>query len=701
MSNLPKPQEITLTAEQHISDSLSTLLYGHSLIQGGTGMGKSTFVMEYLAQNNQIVMLCPLVSQVEQLQQIYGHDDGYVFIHGTQSISKNEIPAVIRKHLVMTYDQFSKLEPHLSSKAIIVVDEVQKLYSVGTYREKPIQFILEVAKKQKFDRIVFLTATLTSHLFEKLNIQISHYYKFTKTSGYQRSITIINPTAPNPRYWVWDVLKRLKHLREEQSQKVIVIRVNDIEIAKQVKEIYKTEGFNIQLINSKEISNPSCKELLSLERINTEYDAVICTSILDEAINLKNHDDEIDSIHIIGGSAHPEEIVQFIGRLRVANPPVYIHLPMPINNSKINFVSQHEKYVCQNEVTYHEVCAFLNDIKVFLNVERFKGFEEIISTKIDKTKIMNGLTNELINCKGFWSDNTTIGLNIASIVARFYRLDTQQCYSNINYLKQRLLQFLSDAHVTIINNDIPLPQAMEDAFQQSENSLEEQRKDAVIKVRRSLLLTLHKVKTFKEFKKKIDHLPIHESPEFEEDENPTRTEVYAEAMELSERLDNLKDVCMAIKRDHTNKIIQISHDYQSNPIVISVMQQLRTAYQCKEFKKQKHSYDEITQLMNKGLQKIADKKSIMEALKHYPDKYIEITPENSLQFKAGKSILFLQKYCFIHVFNAKKPSSLKKVQFRGLTAFGYGFNEFPVRSKKTMRLNDTRYNARTGQLVEE
>ena len=88
-------------------------------------------------------------------------------------------------------------------------------------------------------------------------------------------------------------------------------------------------------------------------------------------------------------------------------------------------------------------------------------------------------------------------------MARFYRLDTQQCYSNINYLKQRLLQFLSDAHITIINNDTALPQAMEDAFQQSENSLEEQRKDAVIKVRRSLLLTLHKVKTFKEFKKRL------------------------------------------------------------------------------------------------------------------------------------------------------------------------------------------------------
>lgn len=701
MSILPKSQEIVLTEKQRISDSLESLSHGHSLIQGGTGMGKSTFVMKYLAQNHQIIMLCPLVAQVEQLQQIYGDDNAYVFIHGNQAISKNDIPAIIRKHLVMTYDQFAKFEPHLSSKAIIVVDEVQKLYSVGTYREKPIQYILEVVKNQKFDRIVFLTATLTSHLFEKLNIQISQYYKFAQTAQQQRSISIVNPTTFNSRYWVYDVLMRLKKLRKGQCKKVIVIRVNDIEIAKQVKEIYKKEGFNIQLINSKEMSNPDCQELLSLERINTEYDAVICTSILDEAINLKNSDEEIDSIHIVGSSTHPEEIVQFIGRLRVANPPVYIHLPAPINNTKINFFKQHTKYVAQNNKTYHEVNLFLNEIRVFLNAERFTGFEDIVSTKIDKTKIMNGLTNGLIGCKGFWSDNKTIGLNIASLVARFYRLDTQQCYSNINYLKQRLLQFLPDANVTVINNNNPLPQEIEDAFNESEKSLEEQRKDAVIKVRRSLLLTLHKVKTFKEFKKKIDHLPIHESPEFEDDENPIRMEIYEEAMQLSERLDNLKDVCLSIKHDHTDKIIKLSHEYQSNPIVISVMQQLRTAYQRKEFKEQIHSYDEVTQLMNKGLQKVADKKSIMESLKRYPDKYVEVTADNTLQFKAGKSILFLQKYCFIHVFNVKKPYQLKKVQFEGLTAFGYGFNEFSVRTKKTMLLSGNKYNARTGQLVEE
>ncbi|WP_223154307.1 hypothetical protein [Acinetobacter baumannii] len=131
------------------------------------------------------------------------------------------------------------------------------------------------------------------------------------------------------------------------------------------------------------------------------------------------------------------------------------------------------------------------------------------------------------------------------------------------------------------------------------------------------------------------------------------------------------------------------------------MQQLRIAYQRNEFKKKIHSYDEITQLMNKGLQKIADKKSIMESLKRYPDKYVEVTADNTLQFIAGKSILFLSKYCFIRVLNFKKPYQLKKVQFRGLTAFGYGFNEFSVRTKKTMILRDKRYNARTGQLVEE
>lgn len=61
MSILPKSQEIVLTAKQRISDSLNFLSPGHSLIQGGTGIGKSTFVMKYLAQNNQIVMLCPLL----------------------------------------------------------------------------------------------------------------------------------------------------------------------------------------------------------------------------------------------------------------------------------------------------------------------------------------------------------------------------------------------------------------------------------------------------------------------------------------------------------------------------------------------------------------------------------------------------------------------------------------------------------------
>ncbi len=93
--------------------------------------------------------------------------------------------------------------------------------------------------------------------------------------------------------------------------------------------------------------------------------------------------------------------------------------------------------------------------------------------------------------------------------------------------------------------------------------------------------------------------------------------------------------------------------------------------------------------------------ALMESLKRYPDKYVEVTADTTLQFKAGKSILFLQKYCFIHVFNIKKPYQLKKVQFKGLTAFGYGFNEFSVRSKKTMFLKDKRYNARTGQLVEK
>ncbi|WP_163120360.1 DEAD/DEAH box helicase [Acinetobacter pittii] len=696
MSNLPKPIEFHLNSKQFIADEIPTLLRGNTLIVGGTGTGKSSYVLEILSKSKQVILLCPLVAQVKQLEDLY-QSDQFAFIHGKKNIPKNDIRSFIKKHLVMTYDQFSKFAPHLSKDAVIVVDEAQKLYAVGYYREQAIQSILHIIQSQKFDHVLFLTATLTQYLFEKLNIQISHFYSFSKLSNNKRSIRIINPQTVEPLSWIWEVQKRLEKNRKQNVKKVVIARVNDIKLANQVKEMYEQKGFKTQLINREQITSHSCMDLLSLERISTEFDVVICTSILDEAINLKNSNNEIDSVHIIGNNAHPEEIVQFIGRLRTATPPVYIHLPGPIDDYETNCDKLFTKYSKANKSTYLELTAFLHKIELSLDKEKFKGFADLINTKIDKIQIMNGLITDLIECKGFWSDNNIIKLNTASIVARFYRLDIQQCYSNLNYLKYRLLQLLPNGTVKIISSDVVIPEAIKNAFEQSEKTLKDRREEGIPKVIGLLFECLRDLKGFKNFREKIeDSIFDDDSVYYEIQEDTVYKGIFDEAMILSEKLDNLKDVQEALVKNRTNHVIKIAHEYQNNPVVFSVIQQLRQALDRKDFREKTHGYDDITHLMNTALQKIAYSKPILETLRKYLSQYVEVFDDDSILFQDGKSINFLKKYCHVKIFNDKKHYKHKKIKFLNLTAFGYSFYDVSVRQKKFITINNIRYNARTG-----
>jgi hypothetical protein len=62
----------------------------------------------------------------------------------------------------------------LDQKTVVVIDECQKLYSAGNYRQSDLSLLSSV-KNDKYDQTVLLTATLTEPLFEQLGINISHY----------------------------------------------------------------------------------------------------------------------------------------------------------------------------------------------------------------------------------------------------------------------------------------------------------------------------------------------------------------------------------------------------------------------------------------------------------------------------------------------------------------------------------------------
>lgn len=179
MSNLPKKQIKPLKSNQNISDVM-VITNGNTLIRANTGTGKTWYVLNILMRSHHVVFLCPTVGQVKQCEETYGDREDIAFIYGDKRIHKNSIAKLAKQNLVMTFDQFKKYEPELGKDTILVVDECQKLYGVGNFRDHAIQPIINVVKSQKFDCCVFLTATLTESLFEMLGIHISQYYDIQK-----------------------------------------------------------------------------------------------------------------------------------------------------------------------------------------------------------------------------------------------------------------------------------------------------------------------------------------------------------------------------------------------------------------------------------------------------------------------------------------------------------------------------------------
>lgn len=207
MSFLPKKQIKKLQLAQPLADAMAIpqglqqsvlagqahadqipLQNGNTLICAKTGTGKTWWVLNILMHDYHVVFLCPTVGQVKQCEENYGYREDIAFVYGDKKIPKGSIKQLAKQNLVMTYDQYSRFKAELGKDTILAVDECQKLYGAGSYRDKAIQPILKSVKSQKFDRCVFLTATLTEPLYEMLGIHISQYYEIQKEDELSRNI---------------------------------------------------------------------------------------------------------------------------------------------------------------------------------------------------------------------------------------------------------------------------------------------------------------------------------------------------------------------------------------------------------------------------------------------------------------------------------------------------------------------------------
>lgn len=223
MPNFANTTRFNLHEGQMIGDLLTSIEVGTTLLKASTGTGKSTFVMETLMPQERVVMLCPKVSQVQQLEQNY-KDQGTVFCYGELKVSEEELST---NNIVATYDQLAKIKSYIQSDTILVVDEVHQLYCAGGYRGKALNEILDFIEKKHVSKVLLVSATLTMELLDKLPLSLDHIYQFTQVKPVQRQIFLQQHAQQHDLNCVNFIINRVNFMKSTDSEKIIFVRIND------------------------------------------------------------------------------------------------------------------------------------------------------------------------------------------------------------------------------------------------------------------------------------------------------------------------------------------------------------------------------------------------------------------------------------------------------------------------------------------
>ncbi len=164
--------------------------------------------------------------------------------------------------------------------------------------------------------------------------------------------------------------------------KVAIIRINNKEQIQHAKCAFELSGLRVLDISSDNQKSDDVVEFLQTSTI-TDFDIVLTTSLLDEAINIKNTN--IESVHIFR-KLHCDEIKQFVGRCRKSVPDVYLHLlNSDLNFSDVNIKSERTRVetLCDTALDFCEQLTngsndFTKPVKQINETVKFhQGFEPL------------------------------------------------------------------------------------------------------------------------------------------------------------------------------------------------------------------------------------------------------------------------------------------------------------------------------------
>jgi superfamily II DNA/RNA helicase len=318
---------IHLPAGVQLSSMPPTLSAPVTHLEGPTGIGKTTWLLNELTKTQRLVLVVPTRSQLFQLKSQYGQRESLAFVSGDDKGALDS-RYLSRQDVVCTYDQLFAVRRKLGldeqKRRVLVIDEAHKMYQAGGYRASAIHNLLVNFKaNMQWARIVTVSATFSPFLIELAGLKPQEWIKVTQEDRPIRQFEAIYYHRKDFALWPDAILAQAKRPHRRGT---IIVRVNSRAQIDSLFHTYKLAGLNCQRVHADIQDEQQMKRLLAVQKIDAGIDILLTTSLIDEAINLNNPNETIDSVHIIDNRTHPEEITQFVGRFRHANPRVYLHL---------------------------------------------------------------------------------------------------------------------------------------------------------------------------------------------------------------------------------------------------------------------------------------------------------------------------------------------------------------------------------------
>ncbi|WP_151798506.1 DEAD/DEAH box helicase [Acinetobacter bereziniae] len=565
-----------------------------------TGAGKTTFTMEELkAQFKLVLILVPTQAKVMELQHEYSEKtkviSEYLFFCANENPDDS-----LRKFkgvIVATYDKFDKIIQLMSNSqkksALLVIDEAHKLYSAGSFRDDALTPVIWHLQKRSIPTSLFLTATKTTELFDQLKIDIDQEIYVKHQNPPVRDIRVTSLPKGDQYTAIAIIEQKVKgllktsDLSKGKCGKTIIVRINSRDKCENMKRYFEQRHkLKCIVVHSKTKNQSEVKAVFETQKIPTGVDIVFTTSIMDEAVNLNNPEIEIDSVFILGKQAHVEELVQFIGRLRIANVPCHILLHTDL--SKTN--QDPKKLHCKHQKRLNDFITRVNGIAQALAslADEFK-FDLHDNDKpniYDKVNRMNESLKDWVGCKLFAVYRGKPIQNTASLVSALYLIDASYFYSSFEYMVWRIKQFLPNCKIQFSEDTTATPSHITHFFDEQKVNADKAYAESINPALKIFLENFQKghqkPESLKQFSTQfiehkqqdeeyIDHLAYYSN---DQPAYPDKVaQILNETVYLAQHIGNIHDIHQILNQKSFSAILKVADGYAKNVFVQHIAKQ--------------------------------------------------------------------------------------------------------------------------------